>query len=221
MRNGSLWGNIFFEEEVISNSNNKRLQVWLKSFNSLFRASESTQGCVFLSLYSLVTSMTNWVQVFTGLFFYAYVEIHQSRKLVFGSSACKITLSVTRKEVCSTHRTVKSLRANDAWGHTTISLVPSRWAFLAYTSTPFLSVFTRLARSTVTSFGMDGLMTCWAAGTTEQGKQKTIIRTKNNNRVTSKWPGRGWFHKESRISPNLGLVVWDIENLRLVLSKED
>ena len=40
------------------------------------------QGCFFFHYY-LATSMTDWDKIFTGLLFYAYIEIHQVRRLVF------------------------------------------------------------------------------------------------------------------------------------------
>ena len=37
--------------------------------------------------------MTNWAQIFTGLLFYAYVEIHQVRILVFDNyKTCPVPL---------------------------------------------------------------------------------------------------------------------------------
>ena len=38
---------------------------------------------VFFFHYYLATSMTDWAQIFTGLLFYAYVEIHQLWRLDF------------------------------------------------------------------------------------------------------------------------------------------
>ena len=51
----------------------------------------------FLLHYSLANSMTNWVKIFTGLFFYAYVRIHQviweywSSHLVYPNILYKLT----------------------------------------------------------------------------------------------------------------------------------
>ena len=39
------------------------------------------QGCFYVHI-NLATTTTNWAQIFTGLLFYAYVEIHQVRRLV-------------------------------------------------------------------------------------------------------------------------------------------
>ena len=62
------------------------------------QASKSTQlvwqGCFFFRL-SLATSTTNWVQHSTCLLFYAYVEIHQVRRLDFDNhQKCTIPLSL-------------------------------------------------------------------------------------------------------------------------------
>ena len=40
------------------------------------------KGCFFFHYY-LPTLITDWAQIFTGLLFYAYVEIHKVRRLVF------------------------------------------------------------------------------------------------------------------------------------------
>ncbi len=60
----------------------ERLQAWCLS-----QASESTQ-CLcnkggFYFQYFLATPVTNWAKICTGLLFYAYVEIHWMRILVF------------------------------------------------------------------------------------------------------------------------------------------
>ena len=48
---------------------------------------------VFSFHYSLATSTTNWAQMFTGLLFYAYVEIHQVRRLVLDNyQRCPVPL---------------------------------------------------------------------------------------------------------------------------------
>ena len=41
------------------------------------------QGCFFVHYLYIATSTTDWDQIFTGLLCYAYVEIHQVRRLVF------------------------------------------------------------------------------------------------------------------------------------------
>ena len=52
------------------------------------------QGCFFFH-YSLATSMTNWVKIFTDLLFYAYVGIHQVRILVFDNyQRCPVPLNL-------------------------------------------------------------------------------------------------------------------------------
>ena len=50
------------------------------------------QECFFY-LYFLATSTTNWALIFTGVLFYAYVETHQMRRLVFDNYLLKCPLS--------------------------------------------------------------------------------------------------------------------------------
>ena len=91
MWNCSLWSNVVFKKEVIFKLN---LRPQLRSG---IQASESTQlmrqGCFFFH-YSLTTSTTNWVQIFT---FYAYVEVYQVRRLVFDNyQRCPVFLRMLR-----------------------------------------------------------------------------------------------------------------------------
>ena len=78
VRNGFLWIDLVFEKEVIFREfgfQDLRSRIWgldikhLKAHNVFH--------------YYLATSKTNWAQIFIGLLFYAYVEIHQVRRLVF------------------------------------------------------------------------------------------------------------------------------------------
>ena len=90
VRKGSLWSKDSFWER-----GNFSLKQDFRS-EAFYYASESTQSNnatrVFF-YYSLATWMTNWFQIFTGLLFYAYVGIHQVRRLIFdkyGSSFWQI-----------------------------------------------------------------------------------------------------------------------------------
>ena len=81
MKNGSLWSNTVFEKEVISHSNNKRLQ--LKPFIMHLKAHKvMQQGCVFFH-YSLATLMRNCTKISPNLLF--YVGIQRVRILLFGN----------------------------------------------------------------------------------------------------------------------------------------
>ena len=78
--------------------------IWDLSWSLEFNASEGTQfvqqGCLFFHV-SLANSTTNWVKIFPGLLFYAYVEIHQVRRLVFDYyQKCPVSL---RAWTISTH----------------------------------------------------------------------------------------------------------------------
>ena len=57
------------------------LSSWDLKFKHLKAHNLCDKGAFFP--YFLATSMTNWVQIFSGLLFYTYVEIHQMRRLVF------------------------------------------------------------------------------------------------------------------------------------------
>ena len=83
LKNGSLWSDVVLEKEVIFNEFDfvtLDLEFWgleikhLKAHNCVWK------GCFFFHYY-LATSKTNWAQIFTGLFFYAYVGIHQVRRV--------------------------------------------------------------------------------------------------------------------------------------------
>ena len=69
---------------------------------SRIHASESTQlvrqGCFFFH-FSLPTLTTNWAQIFTGLLFYEYVEIHQVRRLVFDNYQTCLVLLITDSDI--------------------------------------------------------------------------------------------------------------------------
>ena len=54
------------------------------------------QECFFY-LYFLATSTTNWALIFTGVLFYAYVETHQMRRLVFDNYLLKCPLSFNQE----------------------------------------------------------------------------------------------------------------------------
>ena len=74
--------------------------------DAFYTASESTQICatkVFFFDYSLATSMTNLVQIFTGLLYYACWDtpiemIHQLRILVFGQLPKVFSASLSQAE---------------------------------------------------------------------------------------------------------------------------
>ena len=83
VRNGSLWSNEVFEKEVVCHSNNQKLQP--EHFIMHPKAHKVMQKVFFFFFfhYSFANSMTNWVNILTGLLFNAYVRIHQVRTLVF------------------------------------------------------------------------------------------------------------------------------------------
>ena len=92
--NGSPWSNVVFKKEAISHP--KILRTWdLKPFIRHLNSAESTQFCAsrvfFISLFSC--NSTNWAKMFVVLLFYAYVGIHQVRKLVFDNyQRCPVPL---------------------------------------------------------------------------------------------------------------------------------
>ena len=67
MRNDALWSNVVFEKELISRSNIKRLQGW-RLLLCIWK--HVHQRCFFIH-YSVATSMTNLVQIFTNCLFCA------------------------------------------------------------------------------------------------------------------------------------------------------
>ena len=77
MRNCSLWSNIAFEKEVISHSNNKRLQGW-SLLLGIWKQTNLYQVFFFIILLQLW-----WPVGSQSLLFFAYVEIHQVRILGF------------------------------------------------------------------------------------------------------------------------------------------
>ena len=103
MRNGPFWSNVVFEKEVIFHYN----IIWI-SFRDLdfeipkLNIWEHKTSCddkgIFYFHYYLANSTTNWVQIFTGFLFYAYIyyaEIHQLRKPVFVTyQRCPVSLKV-------------------------------------------------------------------------------------------------------------------------------
>ena len=81
MGNDSLWSNVDFEKEVFSHWNIKRLLAWCLLF-----LSESTQirpTRVFFFLSSFSRNFDDQLSQYWGLLCYAYVGIHQLRRLVF------------------------------------------------------------------------------------------------------------------------------------------
>ena len=84
VRNGSLWSDVVFEKEVIFHefdfeTSSLELEV-LKS--SIWKHKHSCdKGVIFFHNY-LATPTTNRAQISTGLLLYAYVKIHQMRRLV-------------------------------------------------------------------------------------------------------------------------------------------
>ena len=107
MRNGSLWSDLVFEKK----GNFPR--IWLRDLMFIIWGPEIKhlkahnfvwRGCFFFHS-SIATSTTNWVQIFTGLLFYAYVEIHQVRRLVFDIyQQCPVSLNMFPK-ILKTHVT--------------------------------------------------------------------------------------------------------------------
>ena len=85
MRKGSHWSTVVFKKEVFFHEfdfeiSDLEFEV-LKS--SIWKHTTIVwQECFFFHYY-LATSMTDWAQIFTGLLFYVYVEIHQLWRLVF------------------------------------------------------------------------------------------------------------------------------------------
>ena len=78
----SFSGIVSFEKDVTFHSIIKRLQAWSLFTRHLKAHKLVQQGCFFFH-YSLATSMTNWALIFTGVLFYAYVDIHQVRIQVY------------------------------------------------------------------------------------------------------------------------------------------
>ena len=75
------------------------------------------QGCVFFR-YSLATSITNYVKIFTDLLFYAYVGIHQVRIMVFDNfQTCPVPL--IQKNQNHVNPTLPSPRAKSVVDHST------------------------------------------------------------------------------------------------------
>jgi hypothetical protein len=74
--NGSLWGYIVFEKEVIFHefdfeTSDLEFKV---SKSSIWKHTTSCDKGVFFFHYYLATSTTNWAQIFTGLLFYACLD---------------------------------------------------------------------------------------------------------------------------------------------------
>ena len=67
--------NVVFEKEVIFHEFD--FEIWDPT------TSTESNFCVFFFHYSLATLTIDWAQIFTGLLFYAFVEIHQVKRLIF------------------------------------------------------------------------------------------------------------------------------------------
>ena len=85
VRNGSLWSDVVFEQEVTFHefdfeTSSLEFEV-LKS--SIWEHTTSCDKGVFFFHSYLATPTTNRAQIFTGLLLNAYVEIYQVRRLVF------------------------------------------------------------------------------------------------------------------------------------------
>ena len=83
MRNGSLWSNVVFGERSIFPRIwfwDVRIRFWGLEIKPLKPHNYVGQGRFFFHYY-LATWTTNWAQIFTGLLLYAYVEIHQVRRI--------------------------------------------------------------------------------------------------------------------------------------------
>ena len=85
VRNSSLWSEVVFEKEVIFHefdfeTSSLEFEV---SKSSIRKYTTSCDKGVFSFIIIFATSTTDWAQIFTGLLLYAYVEIHQVRRLVF------------------------------------------------------------------------------------------------------------------------------------------
>ena len=85
VRNGSLWSDVVFEKEVNSHefdfeTSSLEFEV---SKSSILKPTTSCDKDVFFFYSYIASPTTNRAQIFTGLWFYAYVEIHQVRRLVF------------------------------------------------------------------------------------------------------------------------------------------
>ena len=102
VRNGSFWSNVVFEKGVIFR------KFYFETSDLEFEVSKSSiRKCTtlcdkgdFFFHYYLAVSTTVRAQIFTGLLFYAYVEIHQVRRLVFDklpivSTALALTCDMT------------------------------------------------------------------------------------------------------------------------------
>ena len=70
VRNGSLWSNLVFEKEVISYSNIKICQAWSLFCIGIWEHTNLYNKGIFFFHYSLATSMTHWVQIFTDSLWY-------------------------------------------------------------------------------------------------------------------------------------------------------
>ena len=104
----SLWSNVVFEKEVILH------EFYFETSELDFEASKSS---ICLSIYYFTTSTNyNWSQIFTGMLFNAYVEIHQMRRLLpIVSSVFKVvTAKLMREEmpINVSMTTLKLLRRN-------------------------------------------------------------------------------------------------------------
>ena len=96
VRNGSLWSDVVFEKEVIFHEfdfETSSLEFEVTK-SSIWKHTTSCDKGVFVFHSYLATPTTNQAKIFTGLLFYAYVEIHQVRRLVFDNyQKCTLSLS--------------------------------------------------------------------------------------------------------------------------------
>ena len=90
----TVYSNVVFRKEVISHSNIYKF-FGPESLIRRLKARKFVQKkWFFLFHYSRTTWMTNWVQIFTDLLFYAYVGIHKVRVLVFDNyQRCPVPLN--------------------------------------------------------------------------------------------------------------------------------
>ena len=94
--------------------------------------------------YSLATSMTNWVQIFTGLLFYAYVGIHQVRILAFDNyQMCPVPLKTNHHRVVYFESTAspRGLTANRTFLEIQTHLVQIQYSFKKYSHANITKTF--------------------------------------------------------------------------------
>ena len=81
VRNGSLWSDVIFKKEVIFHEFDFKTSEldFVVSKSSMWKPTTLCDEGVFSFI------IISQLRFFTGLIFYEYVEIHQVRRLVFGS----------------------------------------------------------------------------------------------------------------------------------------